>query len=234
MIENNCNHPLLPFLVQLTQNQLRHSLDLHLYIRNPFFHISYYTKVCYFYHKLLHSLSYCLILSMATSCSTSLLVFLFAIFSTLTCCSVASNEFQVGDSNGWAVPPQNDTNFYNEWASHNRFHAGDTLWFKYKKDSVMEVDEGDYTHCNATHPKLFSNSGNTKLKLGHPGTFYFMSGASGHCEVGQKMIVRVMVDESLPQHAKSSGYHIAISPTGLSQVLFFQFLLASFLGSLSN
>jgi len=53
-----------------------------------------------------------------------------------------------------------------------------------------------------------------------------MSGALGHCEMGQKMIVRVMVDESLPQHAKSSGYHIAISPTGVSQVLFFQFLLA--------
>jgi len=54
-----------------------------------------------------------------------------------------------------------------------------------------------------------------------------MSGATGHCEMGQKMMVRVMVDESLPQHAKSSGYHVPVWPTGVSQILFFQFLLAS-------
>ncbi|XP_068502148.1 early nodulin-like protein 21 [Phaseolus vulgaris] len=163
---------------------------------------------------------------MASSCSISLPVLLFAIFSVLTCCSVASNEFQVGGSKGWVVPSLNDTNFYNEWASHNRFHAGDILWFKYKKDSVMEVDEGGYKNCNTTHPILFSNSGKTEFKLGHSGTFYFMSGASGHCEMGQKMTVRVMVDESLPEHVKSSGYHIPVSPSGVSQMLFFQFLLA--------
>ncbi|CAJ1947539.1 unnamed protein product [Sphenostylis stenocarpa] len=135
----------------------------------------------------------------------------------------AFNEFQVGDSIGWVVPPHNDTNFYNEWASRNRFLAGDTIWFKYKKDSVMEVGEVDYTHCNATHPTRFSNSGNTQFKLVHSGTFYFISGASGHCEMGQKMIVRVMEDESHPQHAKSSGYQVPVSPIGVSQMLFLSF-----------
>jgi len=90
----------------------------------------------------------------------------------------------------------------------------------------MEVDEGGYKNCNTTHPILFSNSGKTEFKLGHSRTFYFMSGASGHCEMGQKMTVRVMVDESLPEHVKSSGYHIPVSPSGVSQMLFFQFLLA--------
>lgn len=95
--------------------------------------------------------------------------------------------------------------------------------FKYKKDSVMEVGEGDYRLCNATHPALFSNNGNTVIKLDHSGTFYFISGASGHCEKGQKMILRVMVDESLLQHVKSSGYHIPVSPIGVSQMAFLQF-----------
>ncbi|XP_020238072.1 mavicyanin [Cajanus cajan] len=161
---------------------------------------------------------------MASPCSSSLLVLLFAIFTTLPRFSVASIEFQVGGSKGWVVPPANDTNHYNDWASNNRFHVGDTIWFKYKKDSVMEVRGVDYTNCNATHPTLFSNSGNSVVKLDHSGTFYFISGASGHCEKGQKMIVRVMADDSLPQHAKSSGYHV---PIGVSQMLFFQFVFAS-------
>ncbi|KAG4912021.1 hypothetical protein JHK82_052607 [Glycine max] len=162
---------------------------------------------------------------MASSCSGSLLVLLFVISSTLLCFSVASNEFEVGGSKGWIVPPANDTNFFNDWASQNRFQAGDTIRFKYKKDSVMEVGEGDYTHCNATHPTLFSNNGNTVFKLNHSGTFYFISGASGHCEKGQKMIVRVKADESLSQHAKSSGHHVPVSPIGVSQMLYLQFVL---------
>ncbi|KAL2334275.1 hypothetical protein Fmac_015488 [Flemingia macrophylla] len=155
---------------------------------------------------------------MASSCSTSLLVLLFAVFFTLPRFSVASNEFQVGGSKGWVVPSANDTNFYIDWASNNRFH----VVFKYKKDSVMEVGGADYTSCNTTHPTLFSNSGNSVFKLDHSGTFYFISGASGHCERGQKTIVRVMVDESLPEHAKSSSYHV---PIEVSQMIFFQFVL---------
>lgn len=98
--------------------------------------------------------------------------------------------------------------------------------FKYKKDSVMEVGEADYKDCNATHPTFFSNNGNTGFRLDHSGTFYFISGASGHCEKGQKMIVRVMVpDESLPQNGKSSGYHDAVSPIGVFEMLLLHFVL---------
>ncbi|KAJ1412712.1 Phytocyanin domain [Sesbania bispinosa] len=163
---------------------------------------------------------------MASSFTSLLLVLLLAILSGPQCFCLASQEFQVGGSKGWVVPPANDTNIYNEWASHNRFHIGDSIQFKYKKDSVMEVGEVDYKNCNATHPTFFSNNGNTVLRLDHSGTYYFISGASGHCQKGQKMIVRVMVpDESLPQHAKSSGYH---GPIGVSEMLFLQFVLTCF------
>ncbi|CAL0317383.1 unnamed protein product [Lupinus luteus] len=165
---------------------------------------------------------------MASSSSSSmifLLVLLLAIFIGLQHFYVASFEFQVGGTRGWIVPLPNDTNTYNHWASNNRFQVGDTIHFSYKKDSVMEVSEEDYKDCNATHPTFFSNIGNTVFILNHSGTFYFISGASGHCDKGQKMIVRVMVqDESLPNHANSSGYHDAVSLIMVFGMVLLQFV----------
>lgn len=66
------------------------------------------------------------------------------------------------------------------------------LGFKYKKDSVMEVAKIDYNDCNSTRPSMFSNSGNTIFNLTRSGFFYFISGATGHCEKGQRMIVWVV------------------------------------------
>lgn len=94
--------------------------------------------------------------------------------------------------------------------------------FKYKKDSVMEVGKENYDDCNATQPTFFSNNGNTEFKLNHSGTFYFISGASGHCEKGQKMIVRVMIQDV---HSKSSGYHV---PVGVFQIVFVLAFVASY------
>ncbi|KAL9667224.1 hypothetical protein QQ045_001575 [Rhodiola kirilowii] len=68
---------------------------------------------------------------------------------------VSALEFQVGGIDGWIVPPENDTNYYNDWASKNRFRLGDMINFKYKKDVVMEVRERDYKTCNSTHPFSF-------------------------------------------------------------------------------
>ncbi|XP_019427403.1 PREDICTED: mavicyanin-like [Lupinus angustifolius] len=151
-------------------------------------------------------------MSSSSSSMIFLLFLLLPIFSCLQHFSMASFDFQVGGTKGWIVPPPNDTNIYNDWASNNRFQLGDTIYFSYKKDSVMEVSERDYKECNATHPTFFSNIGNTVFKLEHSRTFYFISGASGHCEKGQKMILRVMVQD---EHAKSYGYHDAITTYGV-------------------
>ncbi|KAI4350586.1 hypothetical protein L6164_005032 [Bauhinia variegata] len=163
------------------------------------------------------------------SCSTTILVLLLTIFSCLQHFSVCSFEFRVGSSKGWLVPSANDTNIYNDWASHNRFQVGDSIRFKYKKDSVMEVTQEDYNKCNSTHPNFFSNTGSTVFRLEHPGSFYFISGASGHCEKGQRMIVRVMYPDddshSLPQHPKSSAFH-AHAAISLSKLLSLNFVLA--------
>ncbi|KAJ1413107.1 Phytocyanin domain [Sesbania bispinosa] len=62
-----------------------------------------------------------------------------------------------------------------------------------------------YANCNS-HPSPIErySDGNTKVKLDRPGPFYFISGAKGHCEKGQKVIVVVV-------SPKRSRY-MAISP----------------------
>lgn len=128
--------------------------------------------------------------------ASKLLLVLPLFFLTLSCSvflpTVSSFEFQVGGNDGWIVPPANDSKIYNDWASENRFQVGDSIFFKYRKDSIMEVSEQDYKKCNSTHPQFFSNTGSTVFRLDHPGAFYFISGVSGHCQKGQRMIVKVM------------------------------------------
>jgi hypothetical protein len=62
----------------------------------------------------------------------------------------------------------------------------------------MEVNETDYKRCNSSHPNFFSNTGNTVFRFDYSGPFYFISGVSGHCEKGQRMIVKVMSPEEEP------------------------------------
>ncbi|MED6181211.1 hypothetical protein PIB30_017407 [Stylosanthes scabra] len=161
---------------------------------------------------------------MMMTTSTSVVNVVVLVLLGVQCISVASLEFQVGGSKGWVVPPSNDTSIYNNWASHNRFQVGDSLRFRYKKDSVMEVGEEDYKKCNSTHPTFFSNIGNTEFTFRHSGTFYFISGATGHCKKGQKMAIRVMVPDD-HDHDKSHGYHLAASPfagvPGITMILLF-------------
>ncbi|CAI0400795.1 unnamed protein product [Linum tenue] len=125
---------------------------------------------------------------------------------TLICCVVvaaSSAELFVGGKEGWTVPKSKDEqhHFFNDWASTNRFRVNDTLRFKYKKDSVMVVkEEEEYNKCRSSHPLFFSNNGDTSFRLDRPGLFYFISGVTGHCDHGLKMIIKVLdvEDDSTP------------------------------------
>lgn len=68
------------------------------------------------------------------------------------------------------------------------------------KDSVLEVTKEDYVNCNTSNPIAVYKDGNTKVELDRPGPFYFVSGANGHCDKGQKMIVVVLS----PRHRYTS------------------------------
>ncbi|CAH8254976.1 unnamed protein product [Arabidopsis lyrata] len=126
---------------------------------------------------------------------------MFNVFSLVSC-----TEFEAGGENGWTIPQSsNQSDMFNQWASKNRFKVGDTIRFKYKKDSVLVVTEDEYKKCQTTKPKLYSNHDDTVFKLDRPGLFYFISGVSGHCEKGQKMIIKVMEVESPPQSPPPSS-----------------------------
>ncbi|XP_028753739.1 mavicyanin-like [Neltuma alba] len=104
---------------------------------------------------------------------------------------VSSTEFAVGGNHtGWTIPKSAD--YYNNWASNNRFLVHDTLRFKYGEDSVIEVNEEDYNKCKASRPLFFSNNGDTVFTFDRPGLFFFISGVSGHCDRGQKIVVKVL------------------------------------------
>lgn len=67
------------------------------------------------------------------------------------------------------------------------------------KDSVVEVSKEDYEKCNTSSPIAEYKDGNTKVTLDRSGPFYFISGAAGHCEKGQKLAVVVIS----PRHRRS-------------------------------
>ncbi|XP_058092452.1 early nodulin-like protein 21 [Magnolia sinica] len=153
--------------------------------------------------------------SFVASCNIFFSSFLFLIiFFSLRLLPVAAFEFDVGDDDGWKVPPSDKLQFYNSWASKKRFQVGDTLIFEYKKDSLMVVNAEDYSQCNSSHPIFFSNNGHTDFKLDESGPFYFISGVSGHCERGQKMIVKVLGQSPAPRNSPSPPGGGSINPPG--------------------
>nr|XP_045086887.1 early nodulin-like protein 1 [Aegilops tauschii subsp. strangulata] len=97
-----------------------------------------------------------------------------------------------GDERGWRQPaPGEET--YNHWATKNRFHVGDFLHFRYEKnDSVLVVTRDDYKRCGADRPVLRLEGGEARFRLERSGFLYFISGAPGHCDAGQRFTVRVM------------------------------------------
>ncbi|XP_042495964.1 mavicyanin-like [Macadamia integrifolia] len=119
--------------------------------------------------------------------------------------SVYSHEFEVGDNKGWAVPSSKNDDFYNDWASKQRFLVNDSIDFKYNKDSVMVVTADEYVKCHSSHPIFFSNTGNTTYRFDHPGLFYFISGVSGHCAKGQRLIIKVLESHISPPPASQNG-----------------------------
>ncbi|MCD7456131.1 hypothetical protein HAX54_030706 [Datura stramonium] len=116
---------------------------------------------------------------------------------------VSSFQFRVGGEIGWIKPIGNESETYNEWAARNRFRIGDTLYFKYKDDSVVEVTPANYLNCNTTSPISKFENGDTVFKFSHSGFFYFISGHENNCKSGQRIIIRVMhpSEISSPAHA---------------------------------
>ncbi|WCJ30399.1 early nodulin-like protein 15 [Euphorbia peplus] len=121
-------------------------------------------------------------------------VAILALFFSLT---QAKDVLIGGKSNAWKVP-SSESDSLNKWAESARFRVGDSLVWKYdgQKDSVLEVTKEAYVSCNVSNPIKEYKDGNTKVELDRPGAFYFISGAEGHCEKGQKVVVVVLSQRS--------------------------------------
>ncbi|KAK9086759.1 hypothetical protein Syun_029153 [Stephania yunnanensis] len=106
---------------------------------------------------------------------------------------------------------------YNEWASSQSFHPGDTLVFEYHAHShnVMQVNPSDFKSCNSTAPPLaVYTSGNDAVTFKMAGNYYFICGAPGHCEAGQKVEIKVVT--SSQSSSMSGASRPALSPSALS------------------
>ncbi|MBA0783497.1 hypothetical protein Gotri_001202 [Gossypium trilobum] len=96
-------------------------------------------------------------------------LFKFALFSvvfiSMATLAIASFQFRVGGEGGWTKPTGNEPETYNEWASRNRFHVGDSLYFRYSNDSVLVVNHTSYTNCSVSNPILKFKDGDTVFEF---------------------------------------------------------------------
>ncbi|KAE8721711.1 Early nodulin-like protein 1 [Hibiscus syriacus] len=130
------------------------------------------------------------------------LLFLFLTFTD-------AKEILVGGKTDARKIPSSESNSLNKWAEKARFRIGDSLLWKYDggKDSVLQVTKEAYVSCNTSKPLAEYKDGDTKVEFQRSGPFFFISGAKGHCEQGQKMVVVV-----LSQKHRSIGISPAPSP----------------------
>ncbi|KAM0903009.1 hypothetical protein ACQ4PT_018834 [Festuca glaucescens] len=85
--------------------------------------------------------------------------------------------------------------------------------FRYaKNDSVLVVTRDDYKVCRGDRSALRLDGGEeARFWLERSGFLYFISGAPGHCDAGQRLTVRVMAQHD---DASSPADAPALSPGG--------------------
>ncbi|KAG6505518.1 hypothetical protein ZIOFF_037874 [Zingiber officinale] len=115
------------------------------------------------------------------SSMASSLVFGIALLLVIT--SSETREFLVGGANtAWQIPP-NTTDSLNhlEVRSSKRLGA-----------AVLEMTRKAYLSCNRSQLLAEHKDGTTAVELRRSGAYYFISGAAGACNEGQRLIVVVM------------------------------------------
>ncbi|KAK7852663.1 umecyanin [Quercus suber] len=120
----------------------------------------------------------------------------------------AAVEYQVGDSLGWAIPP--NTSYYSTWASSKTFFLGDKLTFNVTNGThtVAMVSEAEYNACTkVTSVFVVQPSVSFGYTPETAGTYYIICTVSNHCEQGQKFSFKVestgSPTESPPNSASS-------------------------------
>ncbi|KAK8951646.1 Early nodulin-like protein 3 [Platanthera zijinensis] len=136
-------------------------------------------------------------------------------FLALFLLSTASHgrEILVGGSiNSWKIPSSSSAQNLSQWAESTRFQVGDSLvlnlppffsWnFDGEKDSVVEVSRDDYYACRTSNPIAVHHGGDDKVGLVRSGAYYFVGGAAGACEKGERVVVVVISQK----HVRRVGF----------------------------
>ncbi|KAJ7956720.1 Blue copper protein [Quillaja saponaria] len=149
----------------------------------------------------------------------------------MTATHVSAAEYNVGDSLGWTVPP--NQNYYSDWASTKRFFLGDKLIFNWTgTHTVGDLSKADYDNCTTeigkvSGPVFTSNLNQTvfTVTLNQTGPRYFLCTVSTHCSSGQKFSINV---ESLNSDTPAP----AEGPDSSAPALSFGVLSALFVSSM--
>ncbi|CAL9028048.1 unnamed protein product [Prunus brigantina] len=134
--------------------------------------------------------------------------------SLLNLKGATAEDYVVGDSVGWAVPP--NTSFYSEWADSKTFQIGDGLVFNWTGDhNVGPASKEEYDNC--TNPGIVIGSVVTRtIQSSDTDTLYFICTVGDHCERGQKVTITVgsAANNSSPPPPPPS-YASSLTPTTL-------------------
>ncbi|CAF2154385.1 hypothetical protein HID58_003125 [Brassica napus] len=117
---------------------------------------------------------------------SSLIMFLLSSFMLK---SEGSNHI-VGDSSGWELY----TNYTNR-TQGREFHVGDVLVLNYNRDqhNVMQVNSTAYVYCGRDNYISLFNKGNDSIVISEVGEHWFICAVDGHCENGQKLLIKILV-----------------------------------------
>ncbi|KAJ8526845.1 hypothetical protein K7X08_029322 [Anisodus acutangulus] len=129
--------------------------------------------------------------------------FLIALFVVVVIAGPAmATDHLVGDDQGWKLEFN-----YTKWAESKKFHVGDKLIFKYKKDAhnVYKADKEAFQSCTPSSDVTPLTSGNDEITLTSPGKKWYICGIGKHCEKGVKLAINVLADESGSPAPSPSG-----------------------------
>ncbi|CAL5007093.1 unnamed protein product [Urochloa decumbens] len=127
-----------------------------------------------------------------------------------------ARDFAVGGNYGWKAQPRPDA--LTKWASALRFQVGDNLVFKLDgaADSVLEVTRDDFNRCStaaplATHKAVAAGAGGSAATVPLPrsGPYYFVGGAPGSCQKGERLLLIVLSEK----HSRAHLRGLAPAPT---------------------
>ncbi|XP_059431625.1 umecyanin-like [Corylus avellana] len=136
--------------------------------------------------------------------------------------ATAETVYTVGDSLGWAVPP--NTSYYSTWATTNlqTFLLGDSLEFNWTGTHIVaEVSKADYDNCT----KVSSGSA-SPFKFTPPtvGSYYIICTVDDHCERGQKFSFTVNGSSAEPPTSAASSLTLSALFAVMSTTFIYLFL----------